>query len=572
MRHPPSVPRAQVEGVADKALRLAIERAVGEAEGQPTNRIEARRRARQAADSATALLRSEGYYDAEVTPDIGEGEHPKGVLKINTGPRTLFAPAEVEWVGDKPDDKSIEAAQAAMKLKPGDPARAADVLAAEGRVVAALQQQGYADAKATPRDVVVDHADRTMHPTFRIASGALVRMDGMKLTNKGRTRARFIRRLAPWKPREIYKPNDVAELERRLLDTGVYDSVTVALAPETDANGLRPVVVSVADRTKHALSLGVGYSTTEGALIDSSFSSYNLLHRADTLTYFAKVQTIDTRIGVTESLPDFLSLAQTLKVGPDGFRDVTNAYTSTGAEVVADLTQRYGKYSFFTKGLSFVASRIDDEQGARDIVAVRPLLAVSFDHTNNTLDPQHGFKLDARVEPTGVFGFGDDDARLFYFKFQAQGSTYIPLDSEDTTIFAARLHAGSIIGGHIPQVPAPDRFFAGGGGSVRGYGYQNVGPHYADNTPIGGLSLVESSLELRRRIAGPFGVVAFLDSGVVGTQSTPSFSHIASGIGVGLRYDLGFAPVRVDFATPINKLSGAAQGPLQVYLSVGQAF
>ena len=556
----------------DKSLRLAIERAVGEAEGQPANRIEARRRARQGADSATALLRSEGYYDSEVTPDIGEGEHPKGVLKINIGPRTLLSPADVEWVGSAPDDKSAQAGREALKLKPGEPARAADVLAAEGRVVAALQQHGYADAKATPRDVVVDHADRTMHPTFRIASGALVRMDGMKLTNKGRTKSSFIRGLVPWKPREIYKPNDVAELERRLLDTGVYDSVTVALAPETDADGLRPVVVSVSDRTKHALSLGAGYSTTEGVLLDSSFSSYNLLHRADTLTYFAKAQTIDTRIGVSESLPDFLSLGQTLKVGPDGFRDVTNAYTSTGAELVGDLTQRYGKYSFFTKGLSFVASRIDDELGARDIVAVRPLLAVSFDHTNNTLDPLHGFKLDGRVEPTGVFGFGDQDERLFYFKIQAQGSTYIPLDSDETTIFAARLHLGSIIGGHVPQVPAPDRFFAGGGGSVRGYGYQNVGPHYADNTPIGGLSLVESSLELRRRIAGPFGVVAFLDSGAVGTQATPSFSHIASGTGVGLRYDLGFAPVRVDFATPINKLSGAAQGPLQVYLSVGQAF
>jgi translocation and assembly module TamA len=574
-RRPKPVPKAEIVGVQDKTLRQEIERAVGESEGQPANRIEARRRAQQAAGSATSLLRSEGYYDSEVVPDIGDGDHPKGELKINPGPRTVFGETEVEWVGAAPADKAAEAALQNLKLKRGDPARAADVLSAEGRVVAALQQQGYADAKATPRDVVVDHADRTMRPTLRIAAGALVRMDGMKLTNKGRTNSRFIRRLAPWKPREIYKPSDVAELERRLLDTGVYDSVTVALAPEADADGLRPVVVSVADRTKHALSLGAGYSTTEGVLLDSSFSSYNLLHSADTLTYFAKVQTIDTRIGVSESLPDFLSLGQTLKFGPDVFRDVTNAYTSTGAEVVGDLTQRYGKYSFFTKGLSIVGARIDDELGARDILTVRPLLAVSFDHTNNTLNPLQGFKLDARVEPTGAFEEKNGvigAEQLFYFKVQSQASTYIPLDVEDDTIFAVRLHAGAIIGGHIPQVPTPDRFFAGGGGSVRGYGYQNVGPHFPDNTPIGGLSLIESSLELRRRIAGPFGVVAFLDSGAVGTEATPSFSHIASGVGVGLRYDLGFAPIRVDFATPINKLSGASQSALQVYLSVGQSF
>ncbi|MGC1301251.1 MAG: autotransporter assembly complex family protein, partial [Caulobacteraceae bacterium] len=513
-------------------------------------------------------------------PDIGEGDHPKGLLKITPGPRTTFGDTTIEWVGSAPDDKAVAAARTDLKLKPGDPARAAEVLAAEGRVVAALQQRGYADAKATPRDVVVDHADRSMRPTFRIAAGALVRMDGMRLTNKGRTNARFIRKLAPWKPREIYKPNDVAELERRLLDTGVYDSVTVALAPQPDADGLRPVVVSVADRTKHALSLGVGYSTTEGVLVDSSWSTYNILHRADTLTYFAKAQTIDSRIGVSESLPDFWSPGQTLKFGPDVFRDDTNAYSQLGGELVGDLTQRYGKYSFFTKGLSMVASRIDDHEGGINVLEVRPLIAASFDHTNNTLDPLHGFKLDARAEPIAGYeekigappGMKDPEQALLYFKIQAQASTYIPLDAGEDTIFAARLHAGSIIGGEIPAVPAPDRFFAGGGGSVRGYAYQNVGPHYSDNTPQGGLSLIETSFELRRRISGPFGAVLFLDSGTVGTQATPTFTHIASGVGVGLRYDLGFAPIRIDFATPINKLSGASQGPLQVYLSVGQSF
>ena len=443
------------------------------------------------------------------------------------------------------------------------------MIAAESRAVTALQARGYADAKAQPRDVVVDHADRTMRPTFRIAAGALVRMDGMILDDKGgRTRASFLRKLAPWKPREVYKPDDVAELERRLLDTGVYDSVTVALAPQPDADGLRPVQVSVADRVKHALVLGLGYSTTEGVLVDSSFSTFNVLHRADTLTLLAKVQTIDSRVGLSESLPDFLNPGQTLKVGPDIYRDVTNAYTVTGAEVSADLTQRYGKYSFFTKGLSAGPSEVDDELGRRDFISVRPLLAVSFDHTDNTLDPHRGYKLDARAEPTGIFG----QEELFFFKLQGQASGYLPLDPQGDDVLAARLHAGSIIGGEIPEVPAPDRFFAGGGGSVRGYGYQNVGPHYADNTPQGGLSLIETSFEYRRHISGPLGAVLFLDSGTVGTEATPTFTHIANAVGVGVRYDLGFAPIRIDVATPINKLSGASQSPIQLYLSIGQAF
>jgi translocation and assembly module TamA len=568
-RRPALQPRAAVEGVSDRQLRRALEQAVGEAQGPPANRIEARRRAAQAAESVTAYLRSESYYDAAVTPDIGEGAQPQAMVRVDPGPGTKLVRAHVQWIGHAPSAEAEAAALKAVDLKPGDPGRAADVIAGEGRAVAALQQAGYADARATPREVVVDHADHTMQPTFRIAAGALVRMDGVQLTGATRTKKGWLRRLAPWRTRDVYKPADVAELERRLLDTGVYNSVTVALAPQPNPDGLRPVVVSLADRPKSALSLGVGYSTTEGVLADTTYSIFNVLHLADTLSVFAKAQVIDSRLGFTESLPHFLSPGQTLRVGPDIFDDVTNAYSTRGGEVTADLTQRYGKYSFLTKGLTLRYDRIDDhELGALDIYSVRPLLAASLDRTDNVLNATRGYKLDGRAEPIYVFG----QENLFYFKLQAQGSTYVALDAAADRVLAVRAQAGSIIGGKIPQVPASDRFFAGGGGTVRGYEYQNVGPHYADNTPQGGLSLIDATIELRQRIAGPIGGVVFFDTGTVGSQATPSFSHIASSVGVGLRYDLGFAPVRIDLATPLNKLSGAAQPPIQVYLSVGQSF
>ena len=568
-RRPALQPRAQVQGVADRALRTALQQAVGDAQGPPANRIEARRRATQAAASATALLRSDGYYDATATPDIGDGDQPAAMVKVELGPLTRLTETKLAWIGSPPAEAAATAARTAVKLKPGTAGRAADVIAAEGRVVAALEQAGYADAKADAREVVVDHADHTMHPTFRIASGAPVRMDGMQLTGRTRTNARWLRRLAPWKTHEVYKPEDVAELERRLLDTGVYDSVTVALAPKPDADGLRPVVVSLSDRAKHALALGVGYSTTEGVLADTTYSIFNVLHLADTLSFFAKAQLIDTRIGVTESLPNFWNAGQTLRIGPDIFRDVTPAYTTQGAEFVADLTQRYGKYTFLTKGFSVVYNELDGhEPGRLDIYSLRPLLAGSLDHTDNVLDATRGYKLDARIEPTYVIGSAD----LFYVRLQAQGSTYVSLDPNANRVLAFRAQAGSIIGGEIPQVPASDRFFAGGGGTVRGYGYQNVGPHYPDNTPEGGLSLLDGTIELRQHISGPFGAVVFVDTGSVGANSTPTFSHIATSVGIGARYDLGFAPIRADIATPLNRLSAASQPPIQFYLSVGQSF
>ena len=153
---------------------------------------------------------------------------------------------------------------------------------------------------------------------------------------------------------------------------------------------------------------------------------------------------------------------------------------------------------------------------------------------------------------------------------QAQVSGYFPFDRAGDTVLAGRFKMGSILGGSIPDVPADRRFYAGGGGSVRGYAYQAVGPRLSDNTPEGGLSLTEASVELRRQITRQWGVVAFVDVGSVGTTSTPSFQEFSTGVGIGLRYDLGFGPFRLDVATPVNPRQGDAA--VQVYLSIGQAF
>jgi translocation and assembly module TamA len=562
--------QAVVQGVDDRALRAEIEQALSEEKAAPLSRVDARRRARAAAASADALLRSEGYYDNVVTPDIGEGERPEPVLKIDPGPRSVIAAPAVEWVGAPPAAEAISAADKALALKPGGPGRAADVIAAEGRVLAAVEQLGYADAKVQARDVVVDHADHTLRPTFKIAAGALVRLGGLKIQSKGRTKAAWLRRLVPWKVSQVYKPNDVAELERRLLDTQVYDSVTVALAPTADANGLRPVVVSLADRARNTLELGAGYSSTEGGDVDFKLSRYNRFGVGDTLTYEVRYASIDSKAGIEWSLPDFLKPGQTLTTDADFFQTVTNAYKETGPQLVADLTQRYGKTTYFTRGASVTASEVEDYEthSVIDIVSLRVLGAFALDKSDNALDPHSGFKLSARAEPTLI----TEDENLVYLKAQAQLSNYFPLDSLGNNVLATRLHLGTIIGGSVPGVPASDRFYAGGGGSVRGYEYQSVGPHYADNVPVGGLSLVEGSVEFRHRFTKTLGGVLFVDSGSVAEQIQPDFRHTLTAVGVGFRYDLGFAPIRADLAFPLQQANGASQQAFQVYLSIGQSF
>lgn len=570
-------PKAAVTGEIDRSLRKEIEIAVGVAKSPPASRVEARRRAREAAGDGIALLRSEGYYEAIAEPDVGEGEPPKATVRVMPGRRFHFQGATVEWQGAAPPAEVAKAGVEAAHLAPGAPGRAADVLAAEGRIVAALQQRGYADAAIRPREVVVDYADQSVRATFKIAAGDLVRLDGIKLLAKGRTRPAWVRGLAPWKRGDTYKPGDVAKLERRLTDAAVYDSITVSLAPKDQAvGGERPVLVSLSDRPPKTIELGAGYSTTEGSGVDAKWFNYNRLGRADTLTLTAILYDIQQKLDLELDLPGWRRPDQTLRVGGGPVADRTAAYDDAGGGVRLDVDRHFTKTTFITVGGAF------DYAATQEKLAVNPqatpvgvdlklfitstLAAFALDRSNDPLDPTRGWRLEARAEPTWIAG----DRDLVYLKTQTQASGYLPLDSGAGTVIAGRVKLGAILGGQIPDVPADRRFYAGGGGSVRGYGYQAVGPRLIDNTPQGGLSLVEASLEVRQRLSRQWGAVAFVDAGTVGTGTTPDFRDFSAGVGLGVRYNLGFAPLRLDIATPLNPRLG--DGPIQVYISIGQSF
>jgi translocation and assembly module TamA len=574
-------PRAAVEGALGPELRSDVVRAIGETDRPIENRFEARRRAREAASVAAAVLRSEGYYAFQADPDVSDGDAPKALVRITPGPRFHLAGVRLTWIGTPPDATAAAAALAALALKAGRPGRAADVVSAEGRAVAAIRKRGYADAKADPREVVVDHADQSVQPNFRIAAGRIARLDGVELVTDGRTRKDWLQGLAPWKRGETYDPEDVAELQRRLFDTGAYGSVTVALAPASDltADGLRPIIVSLAERKPHTIEAGASYGTTEGPGADLRWTRYGLLGRADTLALIARISSLDSRAEADLTLPHWRAARQTLTTRAALYRTRTPAYDQEDAMISADVTHQFGERSIlgltgtqFTRGASLDFGRISEVRigsltpVGRDVATLAALAALALDRSDDPLNPKHGWRVSVRAEPTLLAGQGT----VPYLKIQSQGSVYIPFGGEARTVLAFRARLGSILNGGLADIPAPQRFYAGGGGSVRGFGYQEVGPRLADNTPQGGLALLEGSAEIRHDFTDKWGVVAFVDGGAVAGASAPDFHDLSIGAGFGVRYNLGFGPIRVDVATPVTHRRGAA--PFQIYVSIGQAF
>lgn len=571
-------PRAVIRGDMDAGLRAQLERAVGEVDDPPANRFEARRRARSAVEAAEALLRSEGYYQP-VLEDIVEGEEsPVAIVSVTPGRRFVLTEPGIQWTPPPPAPPVEAAVRAEVDLEPGEPGRAADVISAEGRIVAGLTRRGYADARAEPRRVVVDHATFTVQPNFRIAAGSLVLLDGVRLETRGPTNPDWVAGLAPWTQGDVYEPDDVAELERRLLETGVYDGVGVALAPsdQTNAAGHRPVIVTLTDRPRRILEAGATFSTAEGSGVDAIWTWHNRFGRADTLVWQARLADIDSRLGVNLSLPHWRRPGQTLRLSAALLNEDTDAYRRTAAALAADLQQRIGKTSYVSYGVGldaghYTENRFDPVTQApitfdRDLFILTGRASAYLDRSNDPLDPTTGWRLTIAAQPTAVAG---EDTVLF-LRTEAQATAYLPVQDNARTVLAGRVRIGSIIGGEELTVPSDRLFYSGGGGSVRGFEYQGVGPRLPDNTPRGGLSLFEASAEVRRDVWRNFQAVAFVDAGAIGFQETPNFNNLRYGAGVGLRYKLPFGPIRADIAFPLDRRDGDAD--FQIYVSIGQAF
>ena len=198
-------------------------------------------------------------------------------------------------------------------------------------------------------------------------------------------------------------------------------------------------------------------------------------------------------------------------------------------------------------------------------IGARPGL-VTFDASDDLLDPRRGYRLGGRLSPE----LSLQDGAFGYVRAQIDGSAYIPVG--DRLTVAGRVRLGTIVGASADRIAPTRRFYAGGGGSVRGYAFQAIGPRDLNNDPVGGRSLGEISLEARYRFGSmnQFGIVPFIDAGTISSEPLPTVSELRVGAGLGFRYYSNFGPIRVDVGTPLNPQVGDSR--IGVYVSLGQAF
>jgi len=200
---------------------------------------------------------------------------------------------------------------------------------------------------------------------------------------------------------------------------------------------------------------------------------------------------------------------------------------------------------------------------------------VVYDSTNvPTLleDPRHGFRASLNLTPTLAIGHPNATFLISTLSF----STYFDLNNllpiaPGRSVLAARALAGVAEGAGELSLPPDQRFYAGGTSTIRGYGYQLVGPLFphTDN-PTGGTAITTGGLEFRQRLYTNWGFVAFVDAGQVSGSLKPLPDDIRVGTGAGMRYYTPIGPIRFDIAVPVGRRPG--EDSFEVYIGLGQAF
>ena len=565
-----AAPLARIEGVEDAALLADLRAALGEAEAVPEDRWLARDQAADAADRARRFLESRGYYAAVVDPRLDA--QGRALIRVRPGARFTFQSAQVRF--DQPAGARAPdaATREALGLAPGDPITARGVIDARARVLNALRRSGYPDALEGDHEIIVDHAVDGARAEFRFQTGPYVTFGDPEFAGGlAELDPVFIDRLAPYQIGDPASRPALSEFASRLQGLEAIAVADARLAPPgvTDAAGNRLVDVRADPAPRHRLEGLVSYATDEGAGAEIGWTRRNLLGRAELLTLTGVVAQLERSVSAEFTAPHWARYGQELTLRAEAAQERTDAFDQDVIRASAQLTRQINRFVNASAGVEASTAEIRDGRGERRLNTLTAPVGAAYDARDDVLDPRGGWLADLSVAPG--WSFGDNDVR--FVRVEAGLRAYHAVS--DALVLAGRVRAGSLVGASAFRVGVDERFYAGGGGSVRGYAYQSLSPLQPGFRtdalePFGGAGLAEVSAEARWRYSDRLGFVGFVDGGAATRDSQPDFGAMRYGAGVGVRYYPGFGPLRVDIATPIDRRE--RDDVIQVYISIGQAF
>lgn len=551
--------------------------ALEDGDGEAANAAIIGARAREDEALAVRLMKSLGYYDATAVATVDQpaaaGQPTTATIAAVPGP--LYKLGTIDIQADPTVPPSLIADN--FQLKTGEAIDAVRVQAAEAAVSVALPQNGYPFAEVGQRDILLDETTQTGDYSLPVTIGPRARFRNITTEGKLAFDAKHVEVLTRFDRDDLYDSRKVDDLRDALIATSLFSTVSVepVKTGEAAAEGTEYVDLLVRQTAGPPRTLAgeLGYSTGQGLRAEVSWTHRNLFPPEGALILSAVAGTQEQGASATFRRSNagrrdrtFQLVASALRTDVEAFTGLTGTLSATVSYDSTPIWQKELTYSYGVELVGTSEDRYDFNRGARErgvyFIAALPLFA-GWDKSDNLLNPTRGYRVKLNLSPeTSVRG-----GTRPYARAMLEGTGYYPVT--DSIVLAGRARFGTIQGIDRNALAPSRRYYAGGGGSVRGFGYQELGPRAPDGKPIGGRSFNEFAIEARYRF-GNFGIVPFVDAGQVYESGLPKLTDMRFGFGIGGRMYTNFGPLRLDVATPINRKPGESK--IALYISIGQAF
>ncbi len=506
------------------------------------------------------------------------------VITVQAGPRFNFGRTEIVNAPPVTDDMDDEVdTMASIGFQTGERAFSGVINRASALSVERWRQLSHAKAREAERDVVADHARSKLDVTLTMDPGRAAVYGPVKAVGSNRTDADFIAYMADLPRGAPFDPDDIDAAQQRLTSLQIFRSLRFTEADEIGPDGSLPITIQVEDRRPRTVGVGATLSTIDGVGVNAFWVHRNLFGRAEQLRFEVGVDGLggslnpddyDYNLGVTYTKPGVFNPDTNFITSLIGQRVNYDTYQERSVAARAGFSRQFGRD--FTGSIFGSASRARyvDDFGIRHFSILSLIGSGQLDRRDNPLDATRGYYVAATATPMYDFEYGNPALQT-----TLEGRYYKGFGEDRHLVLAGRAMIGNYFGPDAAESPPDMLFFAGGGGSVRGYAYRSIGVTTMDTADdenfttflIGGAGLAEASGEVRYRINDRFGAVGFLDAGyVTETAAFGGDTNFKTGTGLGARYYTGIGVLRLDLATPINPDPGNSR--IALYIGIGQAF
>lgn len=526
-------------------------------------------------------IRAAGQEVANLTLAVELPPDVPVTVEVRAGPRFRFGRTEIVNAPPPTDDMDDEVdTPESIGFKRGERAFSGVINQASALSIERWRQLAHAKAREADRAVIADHANDRLDVTLTMDPGRAAVYGAIEATGSRRTDPGFITYMSGLRPGQPFDPDDIDAAQTRLTGLQIFRSLRFEEGEEIASDGSLPITIRVEDRRPRTVGVGATLSTIDGVGVTAFWVHRNLWGRAEQLRFDVGVDGLggslnpedyDYNLGVTFTKPGVFNPDTSFVTSLVGQRVDYDTYRERSVTATAGFNRTFGKN--FTGSIYGLASRsrYEDDFGIRHFTLVGLSGAGQLDRRDNPLDATRGYYLAATAMPLYDFEYGNP-----MLQTTVEGRVYKGFGEERDLVLAGRLKVGNFFGPDAAESPPDLLFFAGGGGSVRGYPYRSIGVDSevsSEDTDfvVGGAGLVEASGEVRYRINERFGAVGFLDAGyVTETSGFGGDTTFKTGTGLGARYFTSIGTLRFDLATPLQPDPGDSR--IAFYIGIGQAF